>query len=167
MYSYAYAQSKHFLDDNKMIQGLATPLSFIPVDYLPFYLTEAEWKSLPPRNVWIDNVTCNVKILGVRSGFDIGATVTGDATSEYCPILHSCIGLNNKLHIKNMTYNAEASAPMKVSSITNYNVQSWHNKWYSDEQSAAVLVPRSNSVYAVPYWNTDLGLLARYLLSHS
>lgn len=55
----------------------------------------------------LDNVTCKNYLRGVRSGFDIGGTVTLTAvtTAEYCPFVPTYVGLNTKVHEKPMPPN--------------------------------------------------------------
>ncbi|QEM39036.1 VP4 [Bactericera trigonica densovirus] len=154
-YSYAFANKKLDLDSTKTLEGIVTPLAFIPVDFLPFYMSPAEFASIPDRNVWIDKVTCKVRVLGVRSGFDIGATLTGTATSEYCPILHTCVGLNNEIHIMNKSVEANTTQPMIPTGVRDIDLAEYKKKWYTGETSNVIGTPRSNSVYAIPYWNSS------------
>ncbi|ANH56806.1 putative structural protein [Diaphorina citri densovirus] len=154
-YSYGYSQVTSYLDTKQSLLGTVTPLSFIPVDYLPFYLDSAEYATVPP-NTWVKRVTCQVRVLGVRSGFDIGATVTGVATSEYCPILLTAIGLNNNVHIMNKKIKSESTAPMIPTGLEDISLTDYMDKWYVDPASGVTCVPRSNSVYAVPYRNTSM-----------
>lgn len=151
-YSYGIAQQFLPMDTPKTLFGYTTPMAFIPVDFLPFYMTEQEYNCLPP-NCWVKSVSCNVKVLGVRTAFDIGATVTGTATSEYVPILHTAIGLNNNIHIMNKGYLLDAAKPMVPTATVDIKVTDWTKKWYEDENSGATLIPRSNTVYACPYHN--------------
>lgn len=148
-YSYAYANAEFALDDET--KGLATPLAFIPVDLLSFYLSPAEWAQLPSNNVWVEEVTCSVKILGVRSGFDTGSTLSGTATSEYCPILHFAEGLNNKIHLVNKSFTIDTTKPMVPKTLEDLKLETYVNKWYKDTACGVTLVPRSNSCFAVPY----------------
>lgn len=153
-YSYAYAQTSiPTLDEAKTITGVTTPLALIPVDLLSFYLSPQEWHCLHANNTWVDEVTCTVRLLGVRSGFDTGATTSGTATTEYCPLLHTAVGLNNALHILNKQYTSEATKPMVPTAVASLSITDYHNKWYNDVTSNSMGVARSNSVFAVPYWN--------------
>lgn len=156
MYSYAYTNEK--LEHNKegtwkkTMNYYTTPLALVPVDWLPFYLTEAEFKILDPRYV-IKSVWCKVKILGVRSSFDTGSTTANVATAEYCPILLTAVGLNNELNLHNYSYNAQATSPMKPSAIAEPNQESFIQKLYVEHSSTTMCVPRSLPWYAVWYHN--------------
>uniref|UniRef100_A0A8D8TGC3 Uncharacterized protein n=1 Tax=Cacopsylla melanoneura TaxID=428564 RepID=A0A8D8TGC3_9HEMI len=72
MFSYAYKTDN--LQGEGAIKNLQihiTPLSFIPVDFLPFYLSPGEYQSLPIGSR-VDRVDCTVKIVGIRSAFNTG-----------------------------------------------------------------------------------------------
>ncbi|KAL6958975.1 hypothetical protein U1Q18_051352 [Sarracenia purpurea var. burkii] len=152
MFSYAYANNQ-LRDDpyGKDLDWFCTSLAHIPVDFLPFYLTPAEYENLP-NNCKVQKVWCKIKVVGVRSAFDVGSTVSGTATSEYCPILHTCIGLNNKCNIQNLRYKATGMVP---NSLQKFDCDELIKKWYSYYDSSSQLVPRSSTHYAVQYWNKE------------
>lgn len=121
-----------------------TSLSFIPVDFLPFYLSPSEFQNLP-QGSRVENVTCTVKLLGVRSAFNTGTTDAGVATLEYCPILLTAVGLNHKVSVRNLSYTSTGMVPIACS---NFKPKDCISKWYSDEVCSVNCIPRSNSYYA-------------------
>ncbi|XP_046600903.1 uncharacterized protein LOC124295332 [Neodiprion lecontei] len=153
MFSYAYANvnlSTAFTNSDVM----TTPLTYIPVDFLPFYLSPSEYDNMPPF-AKVTNVWCRVRIIGVRSGFDTGATNSSTATAEYCPILMTAVGLNNKIDNLNMSYNTVATSPMVPTGTGALDSDLIHRKYYDSVASSVQCVPRSSSYYACQYWNKE------------
>lgn len=143
MFSYAFANKSSSPTATKTTStAYCTSLSFIPVDFLPFYLSPSEFQNLP-QGARIENVTCTVKLLGVRSAFNTGTTDAQVAISEYCPILLTAVGLNHKLSLRNVSY---TSAGMVPSACSNFSPKDCISKWYTDEICSVNCIPRSNSI---------------------
>lgn len=155
-WAYAFAGAKINWKDGDIdkMDLHTTHLNLIPVDFLPFYLSPAEYGSLPEGSK-VESVHCQVKILGVRSGFDVGATLSGVATSEYVPILHTAVGLNHEFHVKNYSYTTATSKPMVPTGVTEFNPKNVLNKWYYDANCQIMSIPRSASYFACIYQNQD------------
>lgn len=146
MYSYSYA---HTHLEKYWQRLLCTPFSYIPVDYLPFYLSPSEFDSLP-EHAYIKYVTCKVRVLGSRTSFDTGTTLTGHANTEHIPICIWAEGLNLKTEGTNYCYTSNANAPMVPTGLDEqYPVHEMHKKWYEAEYPQVLGIPRSNSFYWV------------------
>lgn len=151
LYSYGYA-TKNIQPANSTEDYITTPMALIPVDFLPFYLTEAEFLSLPV-GAKVDAVWCTVYPIGTRTAFDTGTTLSGSATSEYIPIGLSCIGMNTKFYGSNKLYNVDATKPMVPTNIGTIVASTMVGKYYEHVQSNAMTIPRSISEYYVHCWN--------------
>ncbi len=153
MFAYAYANAQLSGTDRDMF---CTPLSFVPVDFLPFYISSGEYISLPNQvPIRVTDVWCKVKILGVRSAFDTGQTISGTATSEYCPILLTAVGLNNKIDICNYKYTTASQKPMIPTQCHELVSKNIIEKYYTHYNSSVQCVPRSAEYFAVQYWNKE------------
>lgn len=140
-YSYGFATIS--LDTTEENQLIAGPMALIPVDFLPFYLTNAEYKALPDGST-IKKVWCTVKPLGTRTAFDTGTTLSGTATSEYIPIGMTAVGLNVDFNGKNCLWTTDATAPMVVTAYKNIVPSKMIEKY---QDSHTLCVPRSISEY--------------------
>lgn len=140
---YTYGFATITLETPDETELITTPLALVPVDFLPFYLTKAEYNSLPD-GATIKKVWCTVKPLGTRTAFDTGTTLSGTATSEYIPIGMTAIGLNRDFNAKNYLWSSEATAPMVVTNFSNIKPIEMINKY---QDSHTLCVPRSISEY--------------------
>lgn len=77
---------------------MATPLTLISVEYNGPLSHQSRVKIVIGEQRPLDNVTCKNYLRGVRSGFDIGGTLTAVTTAEYCSFVPTYVGLNTKVH---------------------------------------------------------------------
>lgn len=125
-----------------------TPLSLIPVDYLPLYMDGTEFLQLRGRVVAV-HCRATVTPLGCRMNFQTSATESKWATSEFVAIGQSAVGLNLAIPGKNRMYTPEANKPMVINSAGIPSIASLENKMYGnwDNQGAIQLVPRHLNLY--------------------
>lgn len=97
LYHYTYGNAHTQIEGTSLTRVL-TPYAYYPVDWVPWYMSPQEFLSLP-FNSKIVNVKCDIHLIGTRTSFDHGTTLTGTATTEYVPIIKWCTGLNNKIYI--------------------------------------------------------------------
>nr|QKK82935.1 Hypothetical protein 3 [Pittosporum tobira parvo-like virus] len=98
-WAHAFPYSMQSGGKEKYPDCLITNLNVIPVDWVPFYLNDAEYDQIHMSSR-VTKVTCDVTILGTRSGFDTGTTLSGSATTEYIPLGRLGIGLNTKFPMR-------------------------------------------------------------------
>lgn len=81
--------------------GYTTSLAYVPVDWIPFYLTTTEFNWLPASS-YIKEVSVQIIPKGVRCSFDTGATLTGSANSMHVIFGKHCVASNRPLerHLK-------------------------------------------------------------------
>lgn len=143
MYSYGYSTE---LITEATERVITTPMALIPVDFLPFYISEAEFMMLPV-NCKVDEVWCTVTPIGTRTAFDTGSTLSGTATSEYIPIGLKYIGLNLDFYGDNHKFDTATEKPMKPTGVNTLSTTDMIKKYYEDVASHAMCVPRSISEY--------------------
>lgn len=135
--------------DKKYPKGyITTPLANLWVDCLPSYLTHAEWHNLPYGSI-ATNARVKVRFIGSRTSFEAGSTLTGFANTEHVPIGVIATNLNNSTNGQNMTYTANATAPMIPTQTEACTTATINSKLYNDIPCTAMGVPRS----AYGYWN--------------
>lgn len=128
--------------------GIATPLANLWVDYLPSYLNNAEFLALPTGSI-AKEARVNVKLLGSRTSFEVGSSLSGFANSEHVPIGIIATNINNTTYGKNVSYTtSDATRPMVPTGIEEINNEHILKKYYNDLPSMAMGVPRS----AYGYW---------------
>ena len=140
-YSYAYANVTIKTADN-FIEWHTTPLALIPVDYLPFYLTESEYISIPDHGL-IKHVSANVVCLGSRIAFDYGTTLTGVANSEHVAIGLSAVGLNLMTDGANKAFEVADAEPMIATSLKDGDIDNFYKKLYEGPACNIMNVPRA------------------------
>lgn len=91
---------------------IGTSLAYLPVDYVPWYLSPAEYEVLPFGSKIVE---CKVQVFpqGTRVSFDTGTTLTGAANATHTVFGHHVIGLNHKVYKREVTYTTDAATPMK------------------------------------------------------
>lgn len=150
-YSYGYAFQQIDVPNTPNdypCSGIATPLASLWVDFLPSYLSFCEFMSLP-IGATATKARVNVKVLGSRTSFETGSTLTGYANSEHVPVGIIATNINNKTYGKNMEYSASATTkPMVPDGIKDLNATNCVKKFYLDLPSMCMGVPRS----AYGYW---------------
>lgn len=109
MYSYGYAFQAMDVPNTERANGgydttlISTPLASLWVDYLPSYLSFAEFHALP-NGAMATQARVNVKVIGSRTSFEVGTALTGIANSEHVPIEIISTNINNRTYGKNTTY---------------------------------------------------------------
>lgn len=135
------------------MKGLSFGMAYIPVDWLPFYLTPNEFNLLPP-NSHIDSVEVTVTPVGCRTAFEHGKKDPGVATQEWVAIGRYFIGLNKKFPIINHRITTNAQDPMQPSSLAAIDKKLMVDKYYHDPCQAAVLgYPVQIDEYATYIYN--------------
>ena len=117
LFSYGYANaniSQHKIGNEAeaTTDFFTTPLTLIPVDWSPFYMSPVEYESLPAHAV-ATRCTCKVYCVGTRVAFDHGTSLSGTTTSEYIPIRIRATGMNIKSYGRNFVYKTQATDHMK------------------------------------------------------
>ena len=74
---------------------LMTPMAYVPVDYLPFYMSKAQFDDLPGE-ADVVSVSCKVTPWGSRVSFQTNADTTSPATAQHVVVGMSAIGLNTE-----------------------------------------------------------------------
>lgn len=159
MYSYGYAFQQIDLPDyspgykNTLI---STPLASLWVDYLPSYLSFAEFNSLP-NGAMATNARVNVKVIGSRTSFEVGTELSGIANSEHVPIGIIATNINNRTYGRNVNYiTSDATKPMVPTSVENQKHANILEKYYTGLASCAMGVPRSCYGYWGYYQNPNV-----------
>ena len=124
-YKYSYGIAHQAFTPDQYIGKYTTPYAYIPVDWLPFYLTHGEYDNIP-MNSKVLHVNCKVTLMGTRTAFDHGTTLSGTATTEYVPICKYAIGLNKAVFLENVSYDLKATEPMCVETIRAPKLQTQH-----------------------------------------
>lgn len=148
IYSYGFAFRRvdvQSTDVKYPSSGIATPLASLWVDFLPSYLTSAEFNSLP-HGSYATQARCNV--LGSRTSFETGSSLSGFANSEHVPIGIIATDINNITYGKNVEYSTAVDKPMIPTIWADLKVANIVNKYYNEEPCMAMGVPRS----AYGYW---------------
>lgn len=148
-YTYGYAHTKL---EGKYITRLLTPYAYYPVDWVPWYLSPQEWQSLP-WNCKIKHVSTDIHLLGTRTAFDHGTTLSGTATTEYVPIIKWCIGLNNKIYLDNRPLESASTEPMRPTKVKDKTLQDQFLAMY--DIAGANEIPRHLNWYAAILYNKD------------
>lgn len=131
---------------------ICTPYAYYPVDWLPWYLTPSEYKSLP-FNTQVKMVTSKITLLGTRTAFQHGTSNSGTATTEYIPIAKYAVGLNKRVYLENHVYTCNTNEPMKVDSFTAHKVINQKYKDIYHSIPCATEVPRHINWYASILYN--------------
>lgn len=135
-----------------LIDHFTTSLALVPVDFLPFYLSEAEYLNLPYGSRVV-KVWCTITSLGTRTAFEMGGTSSGTATSEYVPIGLVAEGLNKKLYGRNYTYNTTSTKPMVPAELERLQVSPIVKRYYDSVRSNVMLNPTAMNEYYTHEWN--------------
>ncbi|KAK9720448.1 Capsid protein VP4 [Popillia japonica] len=119
MHTWGFASSKFPRGAKNRVNdyiAYSTSLAYLPVDWVPFYLSPVEYNNLPIGS-YIKEVYVEVIPKGVRCSFDVGTTLTGSANSMHVIFGKHCIGLNQKFDITNMSLKPNDKSPMTISEI--------------------------------------------------
>nr|QVW56814.1 MAG: VP4 [Dendrocopos leucotos parvoviridae sp.] len=151
-FKYTYGLA-HTMINSGGIGRYITPYAYIPVDWLPFYLTPAEYQAIP-MNSKVVGVNCKITLMGTRTAFDHGTTLSGTATTEYVPICKYAIGLNTRVFIENNSVTLKSAEPMTVESVARPKLNEQMQKLY-DDYPPATEVPRHHNWYGCYTYNTQ------------
>nr|QTE04113.1 MAG: VP4 [Emberiza spodocephala ambidensovirus] len=146
-YTYGYA---HNIITGTQLNRLFTPYAYYPVDWVPWYISPQEYCSLP-MNSKIVHVSCDIHLLGTRTAFDHGTTLSGTATTEYVPIIKYVTGLNNKVYIDNRPIEVNMTEPMMPQKVKNKSLQEQFTVMYNT--AGALEIPRHLNWYASILYN--------------
>ena len=72
---------------------IMTPLAYIPVDWVPFYMSKAHYDDLPGEAEVVE-VSCKVTPWGSRVSFQANGDTTSPATAQHVVVGCSAVGLN-------------------------------------------------------------------------
>lgn len=154
--SYGYAMKSLELKPDQTANkqpGICTPFMNVLVDFIPSYLTESEWMNLP-RESRVTEVRCTVKVLGTRTTFGVGETLSGNANTEHVPIGYVATNLNVSTYGTNVGYASAADKPMIPVTLEAVSCTDLIKKMYLDVPCQAMGVPRKNPMY---WWYRDDG----------
>lgn len=155
--SMGYANVKGTLTADDEHQSMLTSLTYIPVDYLPFYMSPAEFNQASRFPTKITHVSCVVKCLGVRTSFDTGTTLSGVANTEHVSIGLVGYGLNKLVASKNMKYKCKQADSMVPDTTEDVDwnamdIKLWGN-WGFDNMTYVSLIPSHLGWYWTYYTN--------------
>lgn len=91
--------------------------------------------------------------IGTRTAFDHGTTLTGTATTEYVPIVKSCVGLNKQAYIENRSVSLKSTEPMVVEGYKEKSLPEHFTAMY--DLIGAIEVPRHLNWYANILYNVN------------
>lgn len=133
LYSVGYAITE--VKDSTLNQMLlTTPLAYVPVDVLGWYINGTELLNLG-GSCTIKEVETKCIVLGTRTSFITGASITSQATHEHIPIVISNIGLNHRAYHEIMAYKGADDKQMVPATVGNYDLNEQLKKWYGDPDS--------------------------------
>lgn len=114
--------------------GYTTSLAYVPVDWIPFYLTHAEFQWLPV-NSYIKEVSVQIIPKGVRCSFDTGSTLTGSANSMHVIFGKHCVGLNHQVDHVNVILKNNPNKPMEISNFEFIKATDFTQRFYGNPGS--------------------------------
>ncbi|KAF5281178.1 hypothetical protein FQA39_LY17849 [Lamprigera yunnana] len=160
-YSYGYCINKFDSPDKAThltfsnTNYFSTPLSYLPVDQICAYISKCEMDAIRGCVAYALDCSASVKILGVRSAFDTGTTLSGGANSEHVAIACTGIGINNVIPSNIVSYTTDASAPMTPTGSKAFNADDLITRLYEDDAAAVLGVPRNNPYFLSIALNKD------------
>ena len=92
-YNFTGLEIKDASETNTKQRWLMTPMAYVPVDYLPFYMSQAQFDDLPGE-ADVVHVSCKVTPWGSRVSFTTNADTSSPATAQHVVVGMSAIGLN-------------------------------------------------------------------------
>jgi len=96
---------------------IMTPMAYVPVDYLPFYIPKSLYEDLPQESM-IEEVGCKVTPWGSRVSFQTNADTTSPATAQHVVVGCSAIGLNKNPEFNWANRDVTESNTMVISTHT-------------------------------------------------
>lgn len=155
-YSYGYAFTQLKSATTKMT-AFCTPLSYVPVDQASFYMSPAEFQALPV-GAHARACSATVRLLGVRTAFDTGSTLSGVANTEQTHIAAYGIGLNKLGHAFNYKYTAETAKPMVPTGTESLKLKDdYIDRFYNSAVDVPMItgVARSNPGYLIHWYPSE------------
>nr|QTE03814.1 MAG: VP4 [Periparus ater ambidensovirus] len=150
-YTYGLANSVIKLPTPRVVR-YTTPYAYYPVDWLPYYMSPAEYTCLP-NDSRVVKVSATITPIGTRTAFDHGTTLSGTATTEYVPIVKHAIGLNTQLYIENRSVQLKSTEPMMVEGFSAKSLEDHYKSMY--HFIGALEVPRHLNWYANILYNDN------------
>ncbi|GLV40070.1 hypothetical protein CBL_02955 [Carabus blaptoides fortunei] len=108
---------------------LTTPLAYVPVDNFGWYMNETELHSLNGF-CKIMEVKSKCIVLGTRTSFVTGESITAQATHEHIPIVVSSVGLNRRCYYEIHGYNVDAAKHMIPTTLADFDLDGEIKKYY-------------------------------------
>lgn len=99
-------------------KGLNTSLIYIPTDYLPMYMSQAEWTTLNAcRRVSVESCQISIIPAGYNVSFDTNATLSGAASATHFVEAKFAKGINTTFPCRAVKYTSTATKPMVIDSV--------------------------------------------------
>lgn len=126
---YQYKTLATTIKINNITQNvLTTPFARVPCDVLPWYMTRAEFDTLPLGSS-VKMCTTTVSPLGFRTPFLTNSSGLSSVNSNLFVIGMSAHGLNNTFHGINMKYTVAASNPCVPTGVAFDEEDDWDHWW--------------------------------------
>lgn len=109
---------------------ITTPYAAVPVEVLPWYMTENEYDNLP-YDCTVKRVATVCTPLGYRTPFTTNSAQIGSVNSNFFVLAMCAHGLNNRYNGLNLEIKAATDKPMIPQSATFANEDDW-KAWYGD-----------------------------------
>jgi len=114
---------------------ISTPLAYVPVDYVPFYLPPSVYNDLP-NEAHVEEVMCKVTPWGSRVSFVTNAETTAPATAQHVVVGTSAIGLNVDPTFNFANRDVTESNTMQISTHTTMDLAKFRRKlWGANNAS--------------------------------
>lgn len=98
--------------------GLNTSLAFIPTDYLPMYMNQAEWTTFgTSRRINVEYCSLSIIPAGYNVSFDTASTLSGAASATHFVEAKYAKGINTTFPCRAVKYTSSAATPMNIASI--------------------------------------------------
>lgn len=123
-------QTFQVMADRVFQQELFTGHAVIPVDRLYWYMSQAEWDTIP-KNTWVKKVYTKATSMGQRLSFRTNQTGSSTANSQCTTFASYAIGLNMVAPCRYVNVSeTDAAEPMVPLQYTATNLKSWvHRLW--------------------------------------
>jgi len=137
-YSWGYNWRALDINDNNTPsikqKWISTPLAYVPVDYVPFYLPPSVYNDLP-NEANIEEVKCKVTPWGSRVSFVTNAETTAPATAQHVVVGTSAVGLNMDPTFNFANRDVTESNTMQISTHTSMDLAKFRRKLWGSNSS--------------------------------
>lgn len=114
-------------------KGLNTSLMYIPTDYLPLYMSQAEWSTLGScKRVSVESCEISIIPAGYNVSFDTNATLSGAASATHFVEAKFAKGINTTFPCRAVKYTSLATKPMVVDSVSTIGEMDIANVLYTN-----------------------------------